>query len=265
MNFKIMKISLFFLLFAPLLSISQEISTVSQDNAFLKYDLNSLEKPGLCREIIDAISITDPELKFSGLNKAIPLARIEDFLQYSKIDMFFCMLKTDERIKKFNFIDIPLYTINHVIVSKSNDGILKNPNLNLYEISKLGTILVNKGSALVGDLKNQGVKFQSGAKDDLQILDMLEKNRGRFYYAQDMTARYVLQKSKLNHKYSIYPHVFKTEQQLVAYSKNMNPKVVLKVTEAIKKLQKQGKLKALYQRYAFSNPLSNQNFIVQYE
>lgn len=265
MKVKIMNYSLFFLLLVPMLASSQEILTVSQDNSFFKYDLTSLEKPGLCREIIDAISIVDPELKFSGLNKAIPLARIEDFLQHSKIDMFFCMLKTDERVKKFNFIDIPLYTINHVIVSKSNDDILKNKNLNLNEISQLGTILVNKGSALAEDLKHQGVKFQSGAKDDLQILDMLEKNRGRFYYAQDMTARYVLQKSKLNHKYSIYPQVFKTEQQLIAYSKKLNPKVVLKVTEAIKKLQKQGKLKALYQRYAYSNPLNNHSFIVQYE
>lgn len=265
MKLKIMKQTLFFSVLLSFSSFAQEVRTVAQDNSFFKYDIANPTKPGLCRELVDAISVTDPSLKFTGLNKAIPLARIEDFLQYSKIDVFFCMLKSEERMKKFNFIDIPLYNISHVIVTKSNDEILTKPDLTLEDISKVGTILVNKGSALVTDLSKQGIKFQAGAKDDLQILDMLEKKRGRFYYAQDMTARYVLQKSNLAAKYSLYPKVFKTEQQYIAYSKNLSPIVLNKITSAIQKLQKQGKLKAIYQKYTFSNLAYNQNFLVQIE
>ena len=265
MSKKMMKLLLILSVCFSVNSFSQEIRTVAQDNSFFKYDTANPTKPGLCREIAEAISEAEPSLKFTGLNKAIPLARIEDFLQYSKIDLFFCMLKTEERAKKFHFIDIPLYTINHVILAKSSDEVLKNPNLNLYEISKLGTILVNKGSALVGDLKYQGIRFQAGAKDDSQILDMLEKNRGRFYYAQDMTIRYVLQKKKLSNKYTFYPKVFKTEQQLIAYSKKLNPDVVSKISKTIKQLQKQGKLKSIYQKYALNQILGLENFLVQSE
>lgn len=231
-------------------SLALIIRTVSQDNSAIKYNLNNEKLPGLCREVISAVEKEIPGLKFSGLEKAVPIQRIEQFLERNEIDVFFCLLKTDEREKKFSFIETPIYSIRHAILMSVDDPLAQKKSLKLSDFKNEGTIFVNKGSSLIDDLKKEGVKFSDGGKSDSQIIDLLEASRGRFFYGQDLTLKFMLGNHAKKNRYKIVYLEEKFKAQQVAYSKSLDPKIVKQLTFAIKKLSDSGVFEKLYKKYA---------------
>lgn len=226
------------------------LKTVAQDNSTVKYNLQDTAFPGFCREIITLVENEIPELKFTGLDRAVPIQRIEQFLQRNEIDIFFCLLKTKEREAKFNYIDIPLYSVSNVLLVKTSDPLAQKKVIKLSDLKNEGVILVNKGSALVESLKLAGVKYSDGGKGDLQIIELLEANRGRFFYGQDATLRFMLKTHAKKDHFKVIPIAEEANAQYVVYSKKLDPKVVVQIKSVIQKLSENGTFTKMYQKYS---------------
>ncbi len=238
-----------FFLVCPQLASSQILKTVSQDNSLVKYASAADEMPGICREIAAAVMAYDASLSFQGLDQPVPLTRIEKMLESGIIDVFFCFLRNRDREARFRYIDVPLYTVRHVLLAKADDPIdIKNFS-DLHRLEKQNIVLVNFGSSLVQHLNDAAVRNNASAKNDVQLLRMLESGRGRFIYGQDLTLLEMLRRMRVKERYRILPTVFKEEHQYLAYHRNLNPAVVLKLEKAIRALSISGQLEKLVNRY----------------
>lgn len=226
-----------------------KLRTVSQDNSLVKYNVNNQMQLGICAEILKKIEELVPTIKFVGTEKNVPIQRIEQFLEKDEIDIFFCLLKTKDRERRFRYVDIPLYPVRNAVLVKANDPILNKKIKTLKDLKNEGVILVNKGSALIDDLKKSGVKYSDGGKDDAQILELLDANRGRFFYGQDATLKFMLKEKKDKDNYRIIVIPEKKIYQYVVYSKKLDKKIVDKITVAIRKLQLDGTLDRIYQKH----------------
>ncbi len=238
----------FFLVCSQLAS-SQILKTVSQDNSQVKYASPSDEMPGICREIAAAVMAFDPSLSFQGLDQPVPLTRIEKMLETGIIDVFFCFLSNRDREARFRYIDVPLYTVRHVLLVKADDPIEIKNFSDLRSLEKQNIVLVNFGSSLVHALNDAAVRNNASAKNDVQLLRMLESGRGRFIYGQDLTLLDMLRRMNLKDRYRILPAVFKEEHQYLAYNRNLNPAVVVKLEKAIRALSISGQLEKIVSRY----------------
>lgn len=222
--------------------------TAAQDNALAKYARDET-RPGICRDIAQAVTTLDPSLTFNGLDSRMPITRIEKSLESGTIDVFFCFLKTRERLKKFRYIDVPLYSIRHVLLARDHDAIDIRNYDELRALGDNGIVLVNFGSALVQVLDEAGVKNISSAKNDMQLIRMLDSGRGRFIYGQDLTLIEMLRRLNLSSRYRFLPVTLKVENQYLSYSKNLNPATVAKLEKALRTLQQQGRLHDIAKRY----------------
>lgn len=232
------------------------LKTVSQDNSTVKYNLEDASFPGFCREIISLVEKEIPDLKFTGLDRAVPIQRIEQFLQRNEIDIFFCLLKTKEREARFNYIDIPLYSVSNVLLVKTNDPLAQKKVIKLSDLKNEGVILVNKGSALIENLKAANVKYSDGGKGDLQIIELLEADRGRFFYGQDATLRFMLKNHAKKDHFKIVPIVEEANAQYVVYSKKLDAKIVNQIKGVIQKLSVNGTFQKIYQKYSRKKEIS---------
>jgi len=242
------------MLLAAIISLSTtafavEMKTMVQDNSVVKYNLKNSAKPGICSELANALMKTG-DIKISGLTSAAPLPRIESALEAGDIDVFLCLLKSDERAKKFNYIDVPLYQVNHVLVSMASDKTDVKSLDELKEISKKETVMVPQGSSLVKFLEEKGVTVDTSTKDELSSVKKLQAGRGKFIYAQDLSIISTLRDAGIDKSQMRFlPVTFKSEAQYVAYSKKMNADGVAKLKAAVEKLKASGELDKIVNSY----------------
>ncbi len=247
------KLFITFIIIVSSNSMAITLRTVSQDNSKIKYNAHSddsFKLPGFCREVANFVSQKIKNLQIIGFEKEVPIQRIEQFLERDQIDIFFCLLKTKEREQKFNYIDIPLYEVSNSVLIKADDPLSKKNDLNFEDFKAQGVVLVNRGSALVNQLKKMGIKYNDGGKDDWQILNLLDSGRGRFFYGQDVTLKYMLQNHPDKKKYKILRMKESSNAQYVVYSKKLDKNVVLEIEEAIAGIKRDGSLDKLYKKYS---------------
>lgn len=228
---------------------AETLRTVAQDNALGKYSNDDPSRPGLCRELAQAVSNAEPSLQFQGLESLTPLPRIEKLLENDGIDIFFCLLKNRHREARFHFIDVPLYTIRHVLLVKADDPVVINGYEDLHALGDQGVVLVSYGSSLVHVLQEAGVKVIDSAKSDNQLIRMLKSGRGRFIYGQDLLLREMLRRSEDRDQYRFLPVVLKEEAQYLAYSRKLNREIVKRLEKTLRGLSQSGGLDFLMSRY----------------
>lgn len=226
------------------------VKTMSQDNSAIKFNPSNSEKPGICAEVINAITKKYSDIQITGLDTQAPLTRIEQGLESGQIDAFFYLLKSPERAAKFNFNETPIYKVNHVVVAKADDKIEIKDIAALKSLSEQSPVMVAQGSALAKFLESQGVKVESSTKDEVANLNKLLLGRGRFYYAQDLSALASIHEGKLDlSKFRILPTSFKEEAQYVAFSKQATAASIQKISAAIDELKKSGELEKIVSKY----------------
>ncbi len=226
------------------------IKTMSQDNSAIKFNPSNAEKPGICTEVVNYLTKKYSELQITGLDIHAPLARIEQGLESGQIDAFFCLLKSPERAAKFNFNETPIYKVNHIIITKADDKVEIKDMAALKSLSEQSPVMVAQGSALAKFLESQGVKVESSTKDEVANLNKLLLGRGRFYYAQDLSALASIHEGKLDlAKFRILPNSFKEEAQYVAFSKQATAATIQKISAAIDDMKKSGELDKIVSKY----------------
>ncbi|MES2128315.1 MAG: transporter substrate-binding domain-containing protein [Pseudomonadota bacterium] len=226
------------------------VRTAAQDNNTLKYDFQHPRKPGICVEVMRAVEALVPGLSFEGLDKARSLQRIESELAEGQIDVFCALIKTPARAARFQFIDVPVYTVRHKIAVRADDAIDVR---NLDEIRKLGAngvIIVSRGTAHEELLRAEpGLLLDASTREINVNLKKLLHQRGRFFYHTENALRHYIEGEGLEGKIRLLPTVFKEDGLYFAASRALHPATAAQLKSALAKLAERGQLQKIYTSY----------------
>jgi ABC-type amino acid transport substrate-binding protein len=241
-------------LLSALLSLvapAQELTlrTVQQANSTVKYDPDGGPlKPGLCLEILRAVEKLDPGLRFAGLDQAVPLKRVERLLAEGLVDVFFCLLKSPEREKQWRYAAVPLYTIRHVVVQRADDPRSPDSLAELADWSRRKPVLVMRGTALARRLVAANVTVAE-VGSEREALQMLTLGRADAIYGQDINLLRHVADSRLADKFRFGRTVFQEESQFLALRADLPAAHEERLTQALRKLEKDGTLRQLAEKY----------------
>lgn len=230
---------------------AQELTlrTVQQAGAIIKYDPRGAPaKPGLCLEVLRAVERIDPGLKFTGLEQQAPLKRVERLLADGDVDAFFCLLKSPEREKHWRYVPVPLYTIRHVIVQRVDDARHFDSLDDLAAASRRKRVLVVRGTALARHLLAADVAIAE-VGSEREALQMLERGRADAIYGQDINLQRHIRDARLGDKLKLGRTVFREEPQFLALRAKLPRTTEERLTQALRKLEKDGLLRQLSEKY----------------
>ncbi len=241
-------------LLAALLSLAapaQEASlrTVQQAGSAVKYDPDGRpQKPGLCVEILRAVEKAEPTLHFTGLEQHVPLKRVERLLAEGQVDAFFCLLKSPEREKQWRYSPVPLYVIRHVVVQRADDARQFDTLAELAAASRAKRVLVMRGTAIARHLLQADVTIAE-VSSEREALQMLTMGRADIIYGQDINLRHHIADNRLGDRMKIGRTVFQEEPQYLALRADLPGAVEEKLTQALRKLERDGVLRQLADKY----------------
>lgn len=241
-------------LLSALLSLAaqaQELTlrTVQQSGSVVKYDTDGGPlRPGLCMEMLRAVEKQDPGLHFSGLEQQVPLKRVERLLADGLVDAFFCLLKSPEREKLWRYVPVPLYTIRHVVVQRTDDARSFDTLADLAAASQRKPVLVMRGTALARRLLAADVNIAE-VGSEREALQMLGLGRADAIYGQDINLQRHIAEARLGDKFKLGRTVFQEEPQFLAVRSDLPPAYEERLTQALRRLEKDGTLRQLADKY----------------
>ncbi|MBI3348869.1 MAG: transporter substrate-binding domain-containing protein [Burkholderiales bacterium] len=208
-----------------------------------KYNVGGAGQPGFCIEYIQALSQTDPELVFSGLDEMLPTLRIEQELAAGRVEVFFGMLKTPEREALYRFADNPrIYTIHHQVAVRAAD--LQADQVHgiddLRAAAGHRVILATRGSGYANLLRDQGLHVDDGATSVDQNLRKLISGRSRFLYDSESSLRRAIEANGLQAQVRILPAVLRRQDLLLAYTPALSAERLARILAAMRALEASG-------------------------
>jgi ABC-type amino acid transport substrate-binding protein len=225
------------------------LRTVQQSGSLVKYDPDGgAHRQGLCLEILRAVERVDPGLHFSGLDQQAPLKRIERLLTEGQIDAFFCLLKSPEREKLWRYAAVPLYSVRHVVVQRADDTRSLDTLAELAAASQHKPVLVIRGTALARRLVAADVAIAEVASER-EALQMLLLGRADAVYGQDINLQRHVGDARLGDKLRLGPTPFHQEPQFVALRADLPAAHEERLTQALRKLERDGTLRQLAEKY----------------
>lgn len=230
---------------------AQDVSlrTVQQSGSLIKYDAEAGTRgPGLCLEVLHAVERVDPGLHFTGLEQQVPLKRVERLLSEGQVDVFFCLLKSPEREKQWRYAPVPLYTIRHVIVQRADDPRQFGSLDDVAAASRQKPVLVMRGTVLSRHLARVGAVVTEVASER-EALTMLALGRTDIVYGQDINLQRQVADAGLGGKLKLGGTAFQEEAQFLALRIGLPAVVEDRLTQALRKLEKDGMLRQLYDKY----------------
>lgn len=233
----------------PVAAQPLSLRTVQQSGSLVKYDPDGNPfKPGLCMEVMRAVQKLDPGLSFTGQQQQVPLRRVERLLSEGQIDVFFCLLRTAERERQWRYAAVPLYTIRHVVVQRSDDHRQVDTLDSLAALSHEQPVLVMRGTALAQRLKMAGVTITE-VGSEREALQMLAMGRTDAIYGQDINLLRQIKEARLDHRLKLGRTVFMEAAQFLALRADLPAADEERLTQALRKLERDGTLRQLAEKY----------------
>ena len=225
------------------------LRTVSQD-AYPKYYVEKGVVSGVCPAFLKAIEDINPTLKFVGTKKFLPTKRIEGDLRNGNLDAFACFAPNEDRKKYLDFIEPPLFVgdVQAAVLKDSPAAQMKSwdqmkTQTNWIFLATLGTPHVNFLESI------PGIQVDSQSGDNIKNLEKLRASRGQVFVHFGYILKGILKIDPLQEKIIILPFRIRKESQYLALSKKVSPETKRKIEAAIAKLEKNGELKKIYDKY----------------
>ncbi len=203
---------------------------------------------GLCPDIMAAIEKIEPRLRFDRRIPVRSVPVIEHALEAGLIDASCAMLDTPRRRQIADVAGPPVYTVRHRIAGLASDGVAVHSLDDLVKLNPL--INTARGAGYVDQLLALGLQVDASSGDNVVNLRKVLAGHGRFIYMNEVTLAWFIRGEKLEDKIKIWPAVFKEEPIYFWISKRAKPQVHELVANAIDKLQQNGTLASIYQRWA---------------
>lgn len=224
------------------------LRTVQQAGALVKYDPASPLKPGLCLDILRAVERVDPGLRFTGLRNVVPLKRVERLLADGEVDVFFCLLRSPDRERQWRFLPVPLYGIRQVVVLRADDPRPFDSLADLARASLTRPVLVARGTILMRRLDAANVQINE-VNSEREALQMLMMGRTDAVYGQDINLLRHIREAGLDGKLRLGRNSFGDELHYVAVRSGLPAAQQERLTQALRKLERDGVLKQLADQY----------------
>lgn len=224
------------------------LRTAQQSGSLVKYDPTSPAKPGLCMEMLRAVERVDTGLRFSGLAQKLPLKRVERRLAEREMDVFFCLLKSPERERQWRYAPVPLYAIRHVVVQRIDDARHYDTLAQLAQASRLQRVLVMRGTAIARHLVKADVAITE-VNSEREALQMLALGRADLIYGQDINLLRHINDARMGLQVKLGRTVFQEEPQYLALRADLPAVHEERLTNALRKLDKDGTLRQLADKY----------------
>lgn len=225
------------------------LRTVQQDSSVIKYHPDGAPaRPGLCLEVLRAVERTDPGLRFTGLEQVVPLKRVERLLADGLVDAFFCLLKSPEREKQWRYVPVPLYTVKQVVVQRADDARVVENLADLAALSQRKPVLVSRGTVLAKRLAAANVAIAE-VSSEREALLMLTLGRADAIYGQDINLQRHIADARLADKVTVSRTPFQEEAQYLAIRSDLPASYEDRLTQALRKLERDGTLKLIADKY----------------
>lgn len=225
------------------------LRTVQQASSIVKYDPEGgAQRPGLCMELLRAVERVDPGLRFTGLEQAVPLRRVERLLAEGQVDAFFCLLRSPERERQWRYVPVPLYGVRHMIAQRVDDGRQVETLADLATMSQIKPVLVTRGTVLARKLDVAGVNLTE-VGSEREALQMLTLGRTDAIYGQDVNLVRHIRDNRLGDRVRLGRAVFHEEAQYLVVRADLPGPVVERLTEALRRLERDGVLRQLQEKY----------------
>jgi len=210
------------------------------------------EIQGLCIDILHAIEETTG-LHIRAPYGFIPFRRLQSQLADGRIDLFIGMAKNTARLKKYIFIDTPLYEVNHIIAARQGDKVNVRNFDDIRNLAPDNIILTNYSTATERLLKAQeGLNVDSEATSIAANLKKLLYGRGRFICFHDLSLLGAIERHGYSEKIRVLPLSLKTYYHYIAFAPNTPESVIRQVDLAVQKLKASGELAKIRAKYVHS-------------
>ena len=227
------------------------LKTAAQDSFPKYYKRSDHKMGGVCVDVIQAIEKVDSKIKFTGYQEFLPFKRLQTSLEKGQLDVFFGIKKTEKRIGKYVFLDIPLYELNYVIAARTENKIKINSFNDIRSLGEKGKILTVYGTAASRFLHEQGgLLVDSAAKTPLNALKKLIGDRGSFLFYHDLGLQSLIKKEELEQKVRILPGSYSTYYHYTAFSTNIPSETIDRVKIALEELIENGELTRIWRKYS---------------
>lgn len=225
------------------------LRSAGQAGVPVKYAFDDPQRPGLCAEIAAAVQRIDPELRIEGLNQAFPLRRLELMLSNGDLDVFFCLLNSEQRRAQMRFLPVPLYRVNHVVAMRAGDARMPKGWDELRKLARKEPLLLAQGTKLASTLQRADVAFTETARNDRDALMMLVRGRTAAVYGQDLNLRLAARSAGLEGQVRISTQVFEEDVQYAVVSRRLPDAIADRLTERLRQLSASGEIARLAERY----------------
>ena len=222
------------------------LRAIQQAGSLVKYIPNGdPARPGLCREIMDAVVRTDPDIRFTGL-EFVPLKRIERMLRDGTTDVMFCLLNSPTRSTQWRYLPVPLYTVRHVVVQQRDNPRQIDRLSDLKHLKR--PVVVVRGTSLARFLLDADVPFTEVSSES-ESVQMLALRRADYLYGQDVNLQYHIHTHRLEQQLKLGSTVFQEEAQYVVVRADLPEPIVERLTQVLRKLEREGTLRQIADRY----------------
>lgn len=225
------------------------LRTAAQSGSPIKFAPGDVRHPGLCAEVAAALQQADPQLHLAGLDRLVPLRRLELMLATDELDIFLCMLPSERRREMMRFLPVPLYRVRHVLMVRTGTPTPRSWT-SLRAFARRKPVLLVQGSQLAVSLQQADVNHVEAAKSEVDAVHMLLRGRADAVYGQDMALRHAVRLAGIDEREVEFgPFAFEEQPQLVAVSRRLPEAVVERLSERLRQLQSSGELSRIVDRY----------------
>jgi polar amino acid transport system substrate-binding protein len=203
---------------------------------------------GLCPDIIAAMVAAEPGLRFHPhiASRSVPV--IEHSLEAGLIDVACALLDTTRRQQIARIAGPPVYTVRHKVAGASGDAAVITSMDDLVKLKAL--VNTSRGSGYVDQLLAAGLQVDGTSGDNAVNLRKVLAGHGRFMYMNELTLNWFIRQEKLQDKIKVWPATFKEEPIYFWVSKKAPPDAHELVSRTLDKLQQNGTLANIYQRWS---------------
>lgn len=206
---------------------------------------------GICPDILSAMEKAEPRLKFTGHDEFRSVPVIEQGLQTGAVQAACALLDSDKR-RKIAYQSVRLYNVKHRLAATIADKAVVDSIDDLVKLKPL--ITTSRGAAYSDQLRQLGLEVDDSTGDNVTNLRKILGGHGRFVYMNEMTLVWLIREQRLQDKVRILPAILKEEPIYFWISKKTDAQATQLIQQALQKLQKNGELNRIYERWTSTAP-----------
>ncbi len=224
------------------------LRVMAQESIPPKWVVSETKMTGVCPDIMAAIERVEPRLRFSRDPETRSVPFIEQGLENGKIDAACALLDTERRRQVAQVVGPPLYMVRHRLAARSADPVIVRSMAELLQLKPL--INTQRNASYADQLRAHGLQVDDSSGDNTVNLKKIIAGHGRFFYMNELTLSWFMEKEAFRGKVRMLDWVVKEEPIYFHMSKKSPAGAARLVDRALVELREKGELARIYARWS---------------